>query len=131
MEKEKNTLDELLNRQPFRVPEGYFEGFTDELMSRIPEKTVSEPEIISIYTRIKPFLYLAAMFVGAIIMVNIIGKMKSGSPEDDNGTPVNTGLVSSVNDPAGISEDAEFLEYIEEMYVDKYALSYIDDFMEN
>jgi len=131
MEKEKYSLEQLLDRQPFRVPEGYFEGFTEELMSRIPEKTVSEPEIISIYTRIKPFLYLAAMFVGAIIMINIIGKMKSGSPEVDNGTPVNAGLVSSVNDPAGTNEDAEFLEYIEEMYVDKYALSYIDDFMEN
>ena len=131
MEKEKNTLEELLNRQPFRVPEGYFEGFTDQLMSRIPEKTVSEPETISIYTRIKPFLYLAAMFVGAMIMLNVIGKKNSGSSGDDNGTPVNAGLVSSVNDHVVTNEDAEFLEYIEEMYVDKYALSYIDDFMEN
>jgi len=132
MEREKNTLNELMDRQPFRVPEGYFEGFTDKIMSRLPEKPEPESEKISIYTRVKPFLYLAAMFVGAMIMINIIGKKKAGSPEDDNGTPVTSGLVSSVTDPVvGISEDAEFLEYIEEMYVDKYALSYIDDFMNN
>ena len=132
MEKEKSTLDELMSRQPFRVPEGFFEGFAEELMSRLPDKTVSEePEKISIFTRMKPFLYLAAMFVGAMIMINIIGQKKAGSPENDKGTPDSAGLVSSVNDPAGINEDAEFLEYIEEMYVDKYALSYIDDFMDN
>ena len=131
MEKENNKLDELMSRQPFRVPDGYFEGFTEDIMSRIPEKPVSESEKISLYTRIKPLLYLAAMFAGAIILLNIISDKKANLREAGNGASVKSGLISSTNDPADIGEDADFLEYIEDMYADKYAISYIDDFMDN
>ena len=130
MEKEKNNLDVLMNRQPFRVPEGYFEGFTDDFMSRIPEKPVSESPKISLYTYVKPLLYLAAMFVGAMVFLSIINYMRGGSQEGENGAMAKTEITSS-NVYAEIGEDAEFMEYIEEMYTDKYAISYIDDFMDN
>ena len=132
MEKEKNKIDELMSRQPFRVPDGYFEGFTDNLMSRIPEKSISSAsKKISLYSRAKPLLYMAAMFAGAIIFFNIISDMKNGSSEGESGAPVNTGFISSMDDPADIGEDADFLEYIKDLYADKYAISYMDDFMDN
>ena len=133
MEKENNKLDELMRKQPFRVPKGYFEGFTDDFMSRIPEETVSEPEPeeISLFTRVKPFLYLAAMFVGAMLFINIISDKEKASPEGGSGDPAKEGFVTSANDPVNAGEDAEFLVYIEEMYADKYAISYIDDFLDN
>ena len=133
MEKEKNKLDELMRKQPFRVPEGYFEGFTDDFMSRIPDETVSgsEPEEISLFTRIKPFLYLAAMFVGAMLFINIISDKEKGSPEAGDSNSVKEGFVSSASDHVGTGDDAEFLVYIEEMYADKYAISYIDDVLDN
>ena len=123
MKKENINLDELMNRQPFRIPEGYFESFTDDFMSRLPKKSVSEAKKISLYDRVKPWLYMAAMFAGAIILFNIYNGVKSSSPDLKNG------VYDTKANVAEIEGDAEFLEYIEDMYVDKYALSYIDDYM--
>ena len=123
MKKENIKLDELMNRQPFRVPEGYFEGFTADIMSRLPEKTVSEVKTISLYDRVKPWLYMAALFAGAIILFNIFsGKNATQDTNDGMAMTTNSNIVTE-------TDDAEFLEYIEDMYTDKYALSFIDDYM--
>ena len=123
MEKENIKLDELMNRQPFRVPEGYFEGFTADIMSRLPEKTVPKVKTISLYDRVKPWLYMAALFAGAIILFNIFsGKNATQDTNDGMAMTTNSNIVTE-------TDDAEFLEYIEDMYTDKYALSYIDDYM--
>ena len=130
MEKEKNILDELMNRQPFRVPEGYFEGFTDDFMSRLPEKPVTiESNKISLFERAKPYLYLAAMFVGAMIFFNIIGNKKDSATDGKNDNTSNVNLLSSLNTAIGESEDADFLEFIKEEYANN-AISYMDNFLD-
>jgi hypothetical protein len=125
-----DKLNELKGRNPFRVPDGYFEGFTEDMMSLLPEKKIEEPKVISIYDRVKPWLYMAAAFVGIILLFNVLNKTAGTSPEN-KGTLAGTVLTAS---PSGseseADENAEFLKYIEDMYVDKYALSYIDDFYE-
>ena len=125
METEDNKLDKFKGRQPFRVPDGYFESFTEDFMTRLTEKPGAEPKKISLTERMKPLLYLAAMFAGAAILINIINYNKEDSSNGSNGISV----VSSVGDATDSGDDAEFLEYIEDMYADKYALSYIDDLM--
>ncbi|MDR0574582.1 MAG: hypothetical protein LBG96_11240 [Tannerella sp.] len=129
MDTKSNKLDELRDRQPFRVPEGYFESFTGDMMSRLPEKTISEsePKEISLYDRVKPWLYMAAAFVGIIVLFNVFNKTAEITSQDEYNVAAK---ISPSNDIA--DDDAEFLEYIENMYVDKYAISYIyDDFMDN
>ena len=70
-----NTDSELKARYgtktPYKVPEGYFEQFHERLMSSLPEVTPeTAPEAkITLMTRIKPLLYLAAMFVGIIFLM--------------------------------------------------------------
>ena len=58
-------------KTPYKVPEGYFEHFHEQLMSSLPEVTPeAAPEAkITLMTRIKPLLYLAAMFVGIIFLM--------------------------------------------------------------
>ena len=131
MKKENINFDELMSRQPFRVPEGYFEGFTDDFMSRLPEKCVPEAKKISLYDRVKPWLYMAAMFAGVIILFNIYSGINSTSPDLKNGAHDTRSITTISNNVAEIEDDEEFMEYIEGMYVDKYALSYIDDYMNN
>ncbi|MDR1224483.1 MAG: hypothetical protein LBL07_16620 [Tannerella sp.] len=124
-------LDKLKDRSPFRVPDGYFESFTENMMSRLPEKPAEEPEVISIYDRVKPWLYMAAAFVGLVLLFNVLNRTAGISPENRD-TQAGTVVTAS---PSGAESEAdentEFLEYIEDMYMDKYALSYIDDFMNN
>lgn len=38
MKEEDNILKKVGTENAFRVPEGYFENFTSELMNRLPEK---------------------------------------------------------------------------------------------
>ena len=121
--KEKNIEDELRARQPFRVPEGYFEGFTDDFMCRLPQKAAPEAKVINFYGRIKPWLYMAAMFAGIIILFNVYHKPAELSDE------LNPDFMS-INVDLEEGDDEEFLEIFEEMYVDKYLFSYIDDYLD-
>ena len=124
--KEKNSLDTLRDRQPFRVPYNYFEDFTADFMRRLPEKTVHETKIISFYDRIKPWLYMAAMFVGIIVLFNIYHNNSEIQKEKSNDVLSSANVKADVED----NDDAAFLDYMEELYVDKYALAYIyDDYL--
>ena len=129
METENNKFDKLRNRNPFRVPEGYFESFTENLMSCLPDKPEVKTEKVSLYIRIKPLLYMAAAFAGLMIFFNVFNKtlgVSLGKSEIIDSTLPS----ASYNIIDEGEEDAEFLEYIKEMYADKYAFSYIDDFMD-
>lgn len=64
----------------FRVPDGYFESLTQQVMDRLPEAetetaqasaeviTLTEP---TLWQRVRPWLYLAAMFVGAAFIIRM------------------------------------------------------------
>ena len=72
MKEEDNLLKKIGTENPFRVPEGYFESFTSDLMSRLPEKEKTdihrEP---TTWERVRPWLYMAAMFVGAALIIRV------------------------------------------------------------
>ena len=42
MKTERNNLDHFKGKNPFTVPEGYMEGLTANIMSRLPEKSPKE-----------------------------------------------------------------------------------------
>jgi glutamine phosphoribosylpyrophosphate amidotransferase len=69
----KNTLklEEIAKVDPFTVPEAYFEGLTSDIMSRLPEHVREETKTVNLWTRVQPWLYMAAMFIGIALMVNL------------------------------------------------------------
>lgn len=80
MGKEDNILRKVGTQNPFRVPENYFEDFTQELMNKLPEKEpmlcLSEP---TLWLRVKPWVYMTAMFVGIMLSVRIF----VGEPQNE------------------------------------------------
>lgn len=72
MGKEDNILRKAGTSNPFRVPDHYFENFTQELMNKLPEKEpmplMSEP---TLWERVKPWLYMTAMFCGIMLSVKV------------------------------------------------------------
>lgn len=63
--KEENKLKlKYGTRNPFRVPDNYFEQFTSRIMEQLPEHQTGENEVRepSRWQRLRPFLYMAAMF---------------------------------------------------------------------
>jgi hypothetical protein len=71
MDKSKLKLEEIEKIDPFKVPEGYFEGLTSNIMSHLPDRVQVEPIKINLWTRLQPWLYVAAMFVGISLMINL------------------------------------------------------------
>lgn len=74
-------MDTKFNHSPERnwpkhngmtVPKGYFEDFTTKMMAKIPEETVCPivPKR-TVWQRLKPYTYMAAMFAGAYLMLNV------------------------------------------------------------
>ncbi|MDR0768357.1 MAG: hypothetical protein LBE71_00360 [Dysgonamonadaceae bacterium] len=81
MNKTDNKLDAIPKNDPFKVPEDYFENFVADLMSKLPERPVETPQTVSLWERIKPWTYMAAMFAGIALMLNLFTK-KPGKGQD-------------------------------------------------
>lgn len=78
MRKEENLLRKAGTDNPFGIPERYFENFTQELMNKLPDKelmpAMTEP---TLWQRIKPWIYMAAMFCGIMLSVRVfVGEPK-------------------------------------------------------
>ena len=73
MKEEDNILRKIGRENAFHVPEGYFESFTSEVMNRLPEKEKSafEKKEVTMWERVKPWVYMAAMFVGAALIIRV------------------------------------------------------------
>lgn len=66
----ENRPGNFSNRQPFRVPEGYFENFADRLMVRIREEERPNKKR-SLYFYLKPALSMAASIALVMLLVYV------------------------------------------------------------
>ena len=116
----ENRLDRLKGKQPFRVPDGYMEGLTNRIMESLPEPPVMEAESVSLVERIRPWLYLAAVFAGMGLFFKAIIGVDSAREDTLSDTLLVRSEVPSASLEAIESEaaqaEADYLEYIEERY---------------
>ena len=73
MKEEDNILKRLGKENSFRVPDGYFEDLTSKVMSSLPDKekpayVLKEP---TMWQRVRPWSYMAAMFIGAALIIRV------------------------------------------------------------
>ena len=82
MKEEDMLLSKVGRSNPFTVPEGYFEGLTNQVMERLPEKPLPEYKTkpVTWWDKAKPSVYLAAMFAGAAIIIKVLGYMHDNNP---------------------------------------------------
>ena len=120
MNKKENTLDRLKGKQPFRVPDSYMEGLTDRIMESLPEPPVMEAESVSLVERIRPWLYLAAVFAGMGLFFKAIIGVDSAREDTLSDTLLVRSEVPSASleaiESEAAQEEADYLEYIEERY---------------
>ena len=111
MKKEDSKILDKLGKDPgFTVPENYFANFASGLMDSLPEVKISEEEKPTLWVRIRPFVYMAAMFAGIWLMMNIftVGKkssadMRQMSSQLSNSLPA-INIVEDFMDYEGYSE---------------------------
>ncbi|MDE6301425.1 MAG: hypothetical protein K2M19_06880 [Muribaculaceae bacterium] len=94
----KQNSDDILSRADHRdgmtVPEGYFEQFTARMTARLPER----PELTapdnrlqppaSLWQRVRPYVYMAAMFAGVWCMLRMFTLMTAENPQPLESNPV-------------------------------------------
>lgn len=84
MKEEDTLLKKLGKENSFKVPDGYFENLTSEVMNKLPEKEKAfKEETVSTWTRVKPLLYMAAMFVGAALIIRVASTGPKPAATDD------------------------------------------------
>ena len=97
MKEEDILLKKLGKEDSFKVPDGYFENLTSEVMNKLPEKekVVFKEEPVSTWTRLKPLLYMVAMFVGAALIIRVASSdRKSVADIDVAATEIETEVIS-------------------------------------
>ncbi|MDR1746822.1 MAG: hypothetical protein LBR49_06080 [Tannerella sp.] len=114
MKTEKDLWEELEGRNPFKVPAGYFEGLTEQIMSRIPiDSYEGKGKVISLYDRMRPWLYMAAAFVGLLL----IFKVFIGPATITKEVPKESAFVVASDDYVDYLEALEN-EYYSELYAE-------------
>jgi len=76
MDKKKILLKDIAKVDPFKTPEGYFENFTNGIMSQLPDVVQEDSISVNWWQRVRPWVYMAAMFAGMALML----RMLVGSP---------------------------------------------------
>lgn len=121
MKEEQDIIKKCGKKTPFTVPEGYFEEFNRRMMEQLPPQNGETEEGVRITTwqRIKPLLYLAAMFVGMIVCVKVVlGEHASVS---GNETMAATSLYENIIDYDQMS-DEYICTLVENTMMDSYDL---------
>lgn len=67
----KDILAKIGKDAGFRVPEGYFDSFAEKIVKELPEPDVTPIQPVTRWQRVRPFVYMAAMFVGIWLMMKI------------------------------------------------------------
>lgn len=120
-----NKLEEIdRKRNPFKVPDNYFARLNEEIMNHLPEKEIVPPRTVPLWDKVKPWVYMAAMFVGLYITIQFLTK------QSDNGTVASRQSVVQIQESywstVQVTEE-EFYQYLEEQLVEEGYFDYMYD----
>ncbi len=79
--KQYNLENEPKINSGFKVPDNYFNGFSERLMSKIPEQNV---KVISIFTKTKTWVYAVAAILVIGISIPVLNNYLIKSSNTDN-----------------------------------------------
>lgn len=106
MHKEEDLIDKYGRETGFSVPENYFDTLETTIMDKLPPyQDIQRTVEMTKWQRVKPYVYLAAMFLGIWLMMNVFHRVSGG------------GSLSLENPPAAIAsamalESDEYIPYI-------------------
>lgn len=109
MEKKTPLLDEIGRKHGMKVPEGYFADFTEKMVERLPEREIPLPEQPTLWLRIRPWVYMAAMFAGVWLMM----KMFSGIFSVEKGATPDVEMTASAAEENSV-EDEWIAHYVDD-----------------
>jgi len=119
MEMKQNILDELKGKNPFKVPDGYFEGLTEQIMAQIPEVSLKETKVISLLDRVRPWLYLAGAVAGLLLIFRVFFSPVWQKTDDQHTELYVQAFVSGEMMQVISEEDMDYLEFVANQNLDR------------
>ena len=104
--------------EPFRVPDGYFESLTNRILSALPDPpaAASQPPTVSLMEKVKPLIYLAAAFLGMVLLFKGLSALRPADRTTEQPLYVQHATTPS----AAADDEADFLDYLEAQYADLF-----------
>lgn len=98
MRNEDRLKEKYGTEDPFRVPEKYFDEFRVNLMENLPEYP-AKPVVpqMTAWQKLKPYIYMAAMFCGIWLMMRIFHDISSRDVASLDNMPESVVLALSDN----------------------------------
>jgi hypothetical protein len=121
---EKKIYRTVVDKNPFEVPEHYFDNITREIMGKLPEahpmKPVAKPQPTR-WMRIRPWTYAAAAFIGVVLTIRIAFVSEESLVTEESVSMERMGYADMISDEelnlvlqnAGI-DDYALYEYLTE-----------------
>ena len=104
MKTENSKILEKLGKDPgFIVPDNIFDDLNKKMAESLPEVKITEEEKPTMWVKVRPFIYMAAMFAGVWLMMNIFSLGKSSA----------TGEQRAANISAGVSVEKNAEDFID------------------
>ena len=128
MVKDSDILDKIGRRSGMTVPENYFADFAARMEAKLPEhKATPSGKVLhkSVWQRCRPYIYMAAMFLGIWLMMWIFNDISDRNTNSDmSSNPVMAGVLGSDRfyDYYPMNDIDEY-ELIEDMYDDGVTLA--------
>ena len=118
MKQEQDIFDKIGKDPGFRVPEGYFADFTKKMTESLPEKTFKKEPKPTKWVRIRPWVYMAAMFGGIWCMMQIFADMKDAVSHNLGYNPE---IADAMNDEKFVDDymmlgEISYYDLLDEMY---------------
>jgi hypothetical protein len=118
------TLNNVPKSHGMTVPEGYFDNFAAAMMERLPQKQQQAPAKLPLWFRVRPYIYMAAMFGGVWLMMWMFNDM-AGTPSykrmADN--PAIADVLGSDQVYQYYDTDVEEIDLLDEMYENDFTPS--------
>lgn len=117
-----DILDKVNHKSGMTVPDGFFAEFNQRLVASLPEQQWEKPQILprSNWQKIRPYVYMAAMFLGIWLMMNMFNIFHPVNRLDIAGNQV---LMTAINNDkfyfdycVDESEPTEHQELYDDLY---------------
>lgn len=79
MKEDLDILSKLGKDSGFKVPENYFNDFNKKMMESLPKPNLTPQVKPSLWVRVRPYVYMAAMFAGIWCMMRVFNDMSGAT----------------------------------------------------
>ena len=123
MEKNESDILDKIGKEPgFKVPENYFADFAKEMSAKLPERDFHVEDDRTLWQRMRPWVYMAAMFGGIWCTLYVFTSITGGQSK------LNPAIAEAVSQDTFVDEfvlTSDFDEYtlMQELYDDNVNFS--------